>query len=91
MRLLAFATLLVLLASGCASPPPLTVDPAASLLVPGEPIRLRVPADLMHGHDMEEPPYGEDGYNVGHDNGEFEGSEDHRNFEAWRGMAKRND
>ena len=29
--------------------------------------------------------------NVGHDNGEFEGSEDHRNFEAWRGMAKRND
>lgn len=62
MRLLAFATLLVLLASGCASPPPLTVDPAASLLVPGEPIRLRVPADLMHGHDMEEPPYGEDGY-----------------------------
>ena len=29
--------------------------------------------------------------NVGRDNGEFEGSEDHRNFEAWRGMAKRND
>ena len=29
--------------------------------------------------------------NVGHDNGDFEGSEDHRNFEAWRGMAKRND
>ena len=29
--------------------------------------------------------------NVGRDNGEFEGSEDQRNFEAWRGMAKRND
>ena len=62
VRLLAFATLLILLASGCASRPPSPVDPAARLLVPGEPIRLRVPADLMHGHDMEEPLYGEEGY-----------------------------
>lgn len=62
VRLLAFATLLVLLAPGCASRPPFPVDPAALLLVPGEPIRLRVPADLMHGHDMEEPPYGDEGY-----------------------------
>ena len=62
VRLLAFATLFILLAPGCASPPPSPVDPVARLLVPGEPIRLRVPADLMHGHDMEEPLYGEDGY-----------------------------
>ena len=62
VRLLAFATLLILLASGCALRPPSPVDPAARLLVPGEPIRLRVPADLMHGHDMEEPLYGEEGY-----------------------------
>ena len=62
MRRLAFVTLLVLLASGCASLPPSPVDSAARLLVPGEPIRLRVPADLMHGHDMEEPPYGDQGY-----------------------------
>ena len=62
VRLFAFATLLVLLAPGCASRPPSSVDPAARLLVPGEPIRLRVPADLMHGHDMEEPPYGDQGY-----------------------------
>ena len=65
MRPLALIAFLVLLASGCASPPPPSapVDPSARLLVPGETVRLRVPADLMHGHDMEVPPYDEvEGY-----------------------------
>jgi hypothetical protein len=56
MRPLALVALLVLLASGCATPPA-TVDSAARLLEPGEPVSLRVPAELMEGHDMEEPPY----------------------------------
>ena len=59
MRPLALAALLVLVVSGCASPPPAPVDPATRLLDPGEPVRLRVAADLMHGHDMGEPPYDE--------------------------------
>lgn len=62
MRPLALVALFVLFLSGCATPPA-PVDPAAGLLEPGEPVRLRVRADLMHGHDMEEPRYDPvDGY-----------------------------
>ncbi len=56
MRPLALFALLLLLASGCATPPA-PVDPVVRLLEPGEPVRLRVSAELMEGHDMEEPPY----------------------------------
>lgn len=57
MRRLALLTILVVFVAGCASPPAAPVDPAVRLLEAGEPVRLRVPADLMHGHDMEEPAY----------------------------------
>lgn len=65
MRPLALTALLVTLVSGCASPPQAPVDSATRLLDPGEQVRLRVPADLMHDHDMEEPPYDEaEGYRL---------------------------
>ena len=55
--LLSFTALVV---SGCATVPS---DPAAALLEPAEQVELRLPATLMHGHDMEEPPYDTpDGY-----------------------------
>jgi hypothetical protein len=63
VRALSIATLLMFIASGCATLPSPPVDPATRLLEAGESIRLRVAADLMHGHDMEEPPYDEaEGY-----------------------------
>lgn len=54
---------MLLLAGSCATVPPAKVDRAARLLEAGEAVELRVATELMHGHDMEEPPYDEnEGY-----------------------------
>jgi hypothetical protein len=57
----ALVALPVLLAAGCATTPP-PVDPLANLLAPDEKVAFRAPAQLLHGHDMEAPPYGDNGY-----------------------------
>jgi hypothetical protein len=57
IRLL-FVLLASIIAAGCATTPPAAVpDPLARLLEPGEQIALRIPAQLLHGHDMTEPSY----------------------------------
>lgn len=46
------------LLAACATPPHVPpADPLISLLQPGESIAFRAPAQLLHGHDMEEPAY----------------------------------
>lgn len=51
---------LTLAAAGCAVTPTTSVpppDPVGKLLETGEQVAFRVPAQLLHGHDMEEPSY----------------------------------
>lgn len=56
MRLLCIA--LLSFVAGCATPPPAAPpDRVASLLEVGEGVNQRMPAQLLHGHDMQEPDY----------------------------------
>lgn len=57
MRYLFYMLVVTVFVFGCATPPVTPSDPMGSLLEPGEQVGLRVPARLLHGHDMEEPPY----------------------------------
>lgn len=45
------------LTAGCATQPTPPADPLLTQLDAGERIALRIPARLLHGHDMEEPSY----------------------------------
>lgn len=57
-RLLCALVVFSLLASGCATKPPAErPDPLVAQLEANERISLRMPAQLLHGHDMEEPSY----------------------------------
>lgn len=52
------AVFVALIAAGCATKPPAPPpDPVSRLLEANETIALRIPAQLMHGHDMQEPEY----------------------------------
>lgn len=58
LRLFCTAAFIVFVAAGCATPSqPLRPDAVSSLLEPGEQVALRLPAHLLHGHDMTEPSY----------------------------------
>jgi hypothetical protein len=56
-RMLCALLFYVLLVSGCATPPPAPPDLMLEQLEAGEQITLRLPARLLHGHDMTEPSY----------------------------------
>lgn len=57
-RLLCALLVFSLFASGCTTKPPVKrPDPFAGQLEADERITLRIPAQLLHGHDMEEPSY----------------------------------
>lgn len=55
--------ILALATAGCTitpaahSPAAPPADPLGTLLEAGEQVAFRAPAQLLHGHDMEEPPY----------------------------------
>lgn len=58
MPRLSCIVLLSLLAAACTTAPPAPpTDPATALLEAGERITLRLPAQLLHDHDMQEPSY----------------------------------
>ena len=57
MRLNFLLSLITLIATGCTTTANLPSHPSDKLLTAKEQIKLRIPAQLMHGHDMQEPPY----------------------------------
>lgn len=55
MKRMAGFLLLVAVLGACSGLPSSPPDPATALLEAGEVVALRIPAQLMHGHDMQVP------------------------------------